>query len=175
MQFLPGVGKWKVRWNVSLYALYSILDCSVLTRHEHELKLKRNCDKASCFRPLCMNRKFVRQMFTYTDRTICFIWMDFISITYFTTIWNSMRMLYKISSLLIQITGFLEAESSWCTVPLCFRFFSSIWWKQDIWSVVHQLCRNPHWWSPIIPSTHGVNDYRRMLYKCLHVDGDINL
>jgi hypothetical protein len=33
--------------------------------------------------------------------------------------------------------------------------FSNIWRKQKFWSVVHLLCRNPHWWSPIISSMYG--------------------
>jgi hypothetical protein len=33
---------------------------------------------------------------------------------------------------------------------------------QKIWSVVDLLCRNPHWWTPIILSKYGLNLERRI-------------
>jgi hypothetical protein len=54
-------------------------------------------------------------------------------------------------------------------------FFSSLWWMQNIWSVVNLLCRNPHWWSPVISSAYGVNLDRRMFDRifCVVDKGDM--
>jgi hypothetical protein len=58
--------------------------------------------------------------------------------------------------------------NSWCTVSLYSHFFSSIWRKQRIWSVVELLRRNPHWWSTIISSMYGTNFERRIFDKILY-------
>ena len=52
---------------------------------------------------------------------------------------------------------------------IVFLFFSSIWWMQNIWSVVDLLHRNPHWWSRIISSAYGVKLDSIMLDKILYV------
>jgi len=48
-------------------------------------------------------------------------------------------------------------------------FFLSIWQMQNIWSIADLLCRNPHWWSPIISCAYGVNLDMRMLHKILYI------
>ena len=45
------------------------------------------------------------------------------------------------------------------------HFFSSIWWKQDIWSVADLLNWKIHWWSPVFSFAYGVNLNSRMLEK----------
>jgi hypothetical protein len=40
---------------------------------------------------------------------------------------------------------------------------------ENIWSVIDLLCRNPHWWAPVILSAYGVNFNRRALGKILYV------
>jgi len=46
---------------------------------------------------------------------------------------------------------------------------------QNIWSVVDLLHQNPHWWSPIISSTYGVNLETRILDKILYVVGNSDI
>jgi hypothetical protein len=52
--------------------------------------------------------------------------------------------------------------NSWCTDSLYSYFFSSIWWMQQIWSVVDLLRLNPHWWCPIISSMYGLDLIHRI-------------
>jgi hypothetical protein len=61
----------------------------------------------------------------------------------------SMRRLYK-ASLLTESQAFLKSVESWCTDVVYSQFFSSIWLKQNIWSVDDLLRLNPHGWFPII-------------------------
>jgi hypothetical protein len=58
----------------------------------------------------------------------------------------------------------------YCSVMLL--FFSNIWQIQNIWSAVDLLHLYPHWWSPVISSTYGVNLERRILGKILCVVGN---
>ena len=74
---------------------------------------------------------------------------------------DSMRILYKIES-----CAFLKSMNSWCTSSFYSHFFSSIWLRQNIRSVVDMLRRNPCWWFPLVSSTYGVNLDCRMLKKC---------
>ena len=70
-----------------------------------------------------------------------------------------------------------EIKPAQCCIELVFRlsyssmnfhFYSSIWRMQNIWSAVDLLSRNPHWWSPIIPSAYGINLDSRMLDTLLY-------
>ena len=54
-----------------------------------------------------------------------------------------MGILYK-TSLLTESWAFFKSINSWYTSSFYSYFFSSVWWMQNIWSIVDLLRRNPH-------------------------------
>jgi len=75
---------------------------------------------------------------------------------------NSMRILYETSLL-------TEAHEQLMHRSIVFPFFSSIWRTPNMWSVVDLLCRNPHWWPPIISSAYVINLDSKMSDNILNV------
>jgi hypothetical protein len=81
---------------------------------------------------------------------------------------NSIRILHKIF-LLTESYTFLKSTNIWFIASLYSHFFSSVWWMQNIRSVVDLLYWNLHRWSPIISSAYGVNLDRRIFDTTLYV------
>ena len=101
-----------------------------------------------------LNRKHGRQIFD-CQALLCVSFRHiFISLTSFMGIPNSIWVLYS-TSLLTESYAFLKCIKGWWTASLYSHFFSSIWRLQNIWLVVNLLCKNLHWWSPVIYCGYG--------------------
>jgi len=98
-------------------------------------KLKSNGIKTSlCLKPFLTGNMLDKCLPTQTLLQVSFRY-NFISLTSFMRIPNSMRMLFK-TLLLTVLQAFLKSIKSQCTVLLYYPFFSSMWWMQNIGSVV---------------------------------------
>jgi len=120
-------------------------------------KFKRIGDKTSpCFKPFLIGNMTDKYL---SKRTMLFLSLRhiFISHTTLMGIPNWMRKVYN-SYFLTDLQVCLKAirENSWCTGTLNCHFFSSIWRKQNVWSVIDMLRRIPHLWFPVISFVYGV-------------------
>jgi len=136
-----------------------------------KVNLRSNSDKASPFlRPFWIGNPSDRFLPIWTLLLVMFTHI-LITITNLIGMPSLVRIFYN-AFLLTDSLAFSYSVNIWCTVLLSSHLFSSIWWTQNMWSVVDILCQNPYWWFPIILSVYEVTFETRIWNKTLYVVGN---